>query len=130
MNTLSDWLTLVASAGIACLALFQILVAAGRPYGAAAFGGTHTVLPQRLRLASAISSVVFIVALWFVLARRGPFGDAGKSTVVSVVIWVFVAVFGLSALANIGSRSRWERLLMAPLAVVLAACCAAFSLRQ
>jgi len=130
MNTISDWMALIASAGILCLAVFQILLAVGRPYGAAAFGGTHTVLPPRLRLASAVSSVLFFGALVVVLVRAGLFGVAGKSTFVSVITWIFVAVFGLSAIANIASRSRWERYLMAPIAVVLATSCAVLSLLQ
>jgi hypothetical protein len=128
MNSPSDWVTLVASIGIACLAVFQMLLAAGRPYGAAAFGGMNTVLSSRLRVASAISSALFCSALYVVLGEGGLFGAAGKSTFVNVATWIFVAIFGLSGIANIASRSRWERRLMAPLALLLAACCAVLAL--
>ena len=128
MNSPSDWVTLIASIGIVCLAVFQMLLAAGLPYGAAAFGGTKTVLPSRLRVASAISSALFGAALYVVLAEGGLFGATGKSTFVNIAIWVFVAIFGLSGMINFASRSRWERHLMAPIALVLAGCCAALAL--
>ena len=128
MNSPSDWVALVASIGIVCLAVFQMLLAARLPYGAGAFGGTNTVLPSRLRVASAISSALFCGAFYVVLADGGLFGAAGESTFVSIATWIFVAIFGLSGIANIASRSRWERRLMAPLALLLAACCAVLAL--
>ena len=134
MNSPSDWVTLVASIGIISLAVFQMLLAAGLPYGAAAFGGTNTVLPSRLRLASAISAVLFwvalYVALYVALAEGGLFGASGRSTFVRITVWIFVAIFGLSGIANIASRSRWERNLMAPVALVLATCFAVLALVQ
>ncbi|MGA2969136.1 MAG: hypothetical protein ABSE75_04960 [Acidimicrobiales bacterium] len=120
----------MASIGIISLAVFQMLLAAGLPYGAAAFGGTNTVLPSRLRLASAISAVLFWVALYVALAEGGLFGASGRSTFVRITIWIFVAIFGLSGIANIASRSRWERNLMAPVALVLATCFAVLALVQ
>lgn len=121
MNSPSDWVVLTASVGIVCLAMFQILLAAGFPYGAAAFGGANVVLPTRLRVASAISSVLFWGALYVVLAEGDLFGVDGRSTFLGFAAWFFVAIFGLSGIANIASRSQWERRLMAPLALVLAA---------
>ena len=107
------------------MATFQILLALGLPLGHAAFGGTKAVLPAKLRAASAISALLFFAAFYVVLARGGLFGVAGESASVRIAIWAFAALFGLSTLANIASRSRWERFLMAPVALVLTACCVA-----
>jgi hypothetical protein len=128
MDSISDWVALIASAGIACLAIFQILLAAGRPYGAAAFGGAITVLPPKLRWASGISSALFCGAFYIVLAEADLFGVARRTTFVDVATWIFVTIFGLSTIANISSHSRWERRLMAPIALVLTICCAALAL--
>jgi hypothetical protein len=46
MNSLSDWVALVAAIEVTALAAFQILLAAGLPLGAAAFGGSNAVLPS------------------------------------------------------------------------------------
>jgi len=107
---------------------FQILLALGLPLGHAAFGGTESVLPAKLRAASVISALLFFTAFYVVLARGGLFGLAGASTPVRIAIWVFAVIFGVSTLANIASRSRWERFLMAPVGLVLTACCVAVAL--
>jgi len=123
MNAAPEWVVLVAAVGIAGMALFQILLAVGLPLGYAAFGGTKAVLPDRLRAASTMSALVFFAAFYVVLARGGLAGLSTEPAPVRVGIWVFVAIFGLSTLANTASRSRWERFLMAPIGLVLTACC-------
>jgi hypothetical protein len=110
------------------MATFQILLAIGFPLGAAAFGGTNAVLPAKLRAASAMSALLFVAAFYVVLARAGLLGVASDSVPVRISIWGFAAIFGLSTLANIASRSRWERFLMAPVGLVLTACCVAVAL--
>lgn len=128
MNSLPDWVALVAALEVIGLATFQILFAFGLPLGDAAFGGTNAVLSTKLRYASASSAMLFVAALYVVLARGGLFGVVGKSTIVHVAIWLFAGVFGFSAVANTASHSRWERFLMAPIALVLAACCVVLAL--
>lgn len=130
MNSLVDWAVLVAAVGVVGMAMFQILLAAGFPLGAAAFGGANEVLPKKLRVASGASTLLFLAAFYFVLARGGLFGAVRQSTSVHVGIWIFAVVFALSALANVASTSRWERLLMAPIAILLCACCALLALAQ
>jgi hypothetical protein len=123
-----NWLALVAAAGTAGMAAFQILLAAGLPLGHAAFGGARAVLPAKLRAASVISAVLFLAAIYVVLARGEWLGLAAESAPVRIATWVFAAVFGISTLANLASRSRWERFLMAPIALVLTACFVAVAL--
>jgi hypothetical protein len=130
MNSLVDWTALVAAVAVVGMAIFQILLAAGFPLGAAAFGGANVVLPRKLRVASAASTVLFMAALYFVLARGGLFGAVRHSTLVHIGIWVFAAIFALSTLANVASTSRWERLLMAPIALLLCACCVLLALTR
>lgn len=124
MGSLSDWAALVASTGAIGLAIFQVLLAAGFPLGAAAFGGANTVLPGKLRVASSLSSLILLLAAYVALTRGGLFGSIKGSAVLGVAAWSFVALFGLSAMANMASRSPWERYLMAPIGLVLAASCA------
>ena len=119
----SGWVALVAAIGIAGMATFQILLAVGLPLGHAAFGGPNARLPAKLRAASAMSALLFFGAFYVVLSRGGLIGVASESAPVRIGIWVFAAIFGLSTLANTASRSRWERFLMAPIGLVLTACC-------
>ena len=128
MNSVSDWAALVGSLMVVGLAIFQVRLAVGQPLGRAAFGGQFSVLPRRLRIASGLSALLFIVALYFILARAGQLGDVRNATPIRVGMWVFVGVFLLSSLANAASSSRWERWCMAPVALVLTTCCVVVAL--
>lgn len=115
---------IVAAVGFAGLLLFQVALAAGLPLGRAAFGGTSEVLPPTLRVASVVSALLFALAMWAVLARGGVIAVSERAyRLAGWALWAFVALFGLSALANLVSPSPWERLLMAPLALLLTGCC-------
>jgi hypothetical protein len=123
-DSLTQSFAIVGAIGIVGMSIFQILLATGMPLGHAAFGGENRVLPKKLRLVSAISALIFFAALYVVLARGGLLGRGSHSSYAARVgIWVLVAIFGLSTLANVASRSRWERRIMAPVGVVLAICC-------
>jgi hypothetical protein len=53
------------------LAVFQVALIAGAPLGRAAWGGTSTYLPKRLRIASAITIVIYVLGALLVLRRAG-----------------------------------------------------------
>jgi hypothetical protein len=128
-GALIDSVTTVGAVVVVAMSLFQTLLAMGRPLGHAAFGGEHRVLPKKLRLVSAISAIVFLLALYLILARGGFFGATIKSSSIARGgIWFLVTIFALSTLANLASHSRWERYFMAPIALVLVACCTTLAL--
>ena len=61
----------VALALLAALAVLQLLVASGLPYGRFVWGGTHRVLPHGLRVASAASVLVYAGLAALLLSRAG-----------------------------------------------------------
>jgi hypothetical protein len=101
---------------------FQLALAAGLPWGAAAWGGRHRVLPSRLRLGSAAAAVILVAAGWVLLARAGLVAPGAEAPAVRVAAWVLAALFVLSTLGNLASKSRIERRLMTPAAAATAAC--------
>lgn len=114
----------IAVAGFAALTIFQILLAAGLPLGRAAYWGVHETLPPGLRIVSAVSAMLLIAAIWTVLVRSGIIvGGKTARTTANWMIWGYTVLFALSSAANMASTSRWERLIMVPLAVVLTLCC-------
>jgi hypothetical protein len=107
----------VACVLLAGLAVFQLLLVAGRPLGRFAWGGQHEVLPRTLRASSAVSMVLYVVIAWFVWrAATEPEGA-------SPWIWVLTAFFGLGVAMNAASRSRPERMVMTPVVLVLTVSC-------
>ena len=109
--------------GFAVLAIFQLALVLGAPLGAAAWGGTETVLPPSLRFGSAVAVLFYIVGAFAVLrcarfnVRWMPIGFARVAT------WVLGIVLPLSALANLASESGWERFLLAPIGLCLGVLC-------
>lgn len=119
----------VAVALLVVLTGFQVALAAGAPWGTAAWGGQHPgVLPAGYRVASAIAAlVVYPLVGLVVLTAAGVVDLAWFPAVPTWLLWVLVGFFALGTLANAASRSRTERF-WAPVSAALAVCCAVIAL--
>ncbi len=78
------------------------------------------MLPTRLRVGSLVSIVIYIVIGWVILARAGQDSSGGHG-ILGVATWVVAGFFLLGAAGNLASRSRPERFVMTPVAVLLCA---------
>ncbi|MGI8514836.1 MAG: hypothetical protein ACR2NT_06785 [Acidimicrobiia bacterium] len=97
-----------AAALIAVVALFQIMLALGVPWGAAAWGGRNAgVLPTKLRIASAASALLLGGIAWLVLARSA---SANPPTWLNAAAWIIAGYFALGTIVNAISRSKVERI--------------------
>ncbi len=125
MNTMIAQIAAVAaSVGFLGMMCFQILLALGFPLGQASWGGKYTgKLPPRLRIASLFSAVIFVIASLFVLEKADMFSVFNSASVVTVGVWVLVGFIALSALGNFVSQSKWEKRIMAPIALTLSLLC-------
>ena len=93
------------------VAVFQIALALGAPLGEYAYGGTKTgKLPIGFRINSVVAVFVMLAISGHYLAQLGVFEPILDSAGNSVVNWVLVAFFVLSALANNATRSKKERM--------------------
>jgi hypothetical protein len=108
---------------LAALAVFQVALVAGAPLGRLAWGGQHRVLPRGLRIGSAVSVVLYALFAYLISRAVVHATDVGDFQENYPLIWVLTAYFGIGVLANLASRSRPERFVMAPVALVLALCC-------
>jgi hypothetical protein len=95
--------------GFAGLAVFQLALIAGAPLGRAAWGGTATQLPQSLRLASAVTILIYVLGALLVLRRAGFTIRWISAEFARWGTWALVIILTLSALANFLSQSPWER---------------------
>lgn len=94
--------------------LFQLALAAGAPWGAAAYGGRAVQLdgrlPTRYRVASAGTAVILTGALWLVLAASAVINPAPLSEdLLDVGVWVLVGLFALNTVGNLAGRHPLER---------------------
>jgi hypothetical protein len=113
----------VAAVGFVLVAGYQVLLALGIAFSGAAWGGA--TLTSALRLASAVSAVVLILAALVVLGRAGYWGSRLPFAILRWGTWILVVGMLLSALANFASPTVGERFFLGPSAVLLALLCLA-----
>jgi hypothetical protein len=94
--------------------LFQLALAVGAPWCAAAYGGRVARddgrLPPRYRVASAGTAVILAGAMWLVLAAGAVITPAPiAASVVGVGAWVLVGLFALNTVGNLAGRHPVER---------------------
>ncbi len=111
---------IVASTILAGLVLFQAALITGAPLGKFAWGGQHTVLPRNLRIASTVSIILYFIFALFILAKAGLVLAHLSFGIVGVGMWILVGYFSLGIVMNAISRSKPERLIMTPVATMLA----------
>ena len=100
----------VAATLLGVVAVFQLSLALGAPWGGAAYGGrapvTGGVLPARYRVMSAAGVVLLAVAAWIILARADIVGGPND---IAWPIWVVAGYLSLNTLANLASPNHVER---------------------
>ena len=111
------WLTLTL---LALITLFQIALIAGAPWGEYAFGGKNKgALPRNLRIGSAISSFLYLGIAGHYLAQIGVFPQLLDANLNSIANWSIVGINSLSLIMNTITPSKKERMIWAPVALIL-----------
>lgn len=106
---------------LVCLTVFQIALICGAPIAKFAWGGTHDILPNKLRLASLSSIVLYIFFASVLLEKADIIQFIKNDRLVAISMWVITAYFFVGILMNALSRSKLERMTMTPVAALLAA---------
>lgn len=120
---------ILATLLLVAIAAFQLALALGAPWGAAAWGGQNPgVLPRPLRIASGVAAlVVYPLIIAVVLAAAGLIGDEWLPVDPTLLMWALAGLLGVGAVMNFASRSRPERRWGA-VALTIALCCVAIAL--
>ena len=121
--SISHIAAIVAVSGFAGMACFQILLALGLPLGMAAWGGRYRILPKGLRWASLGAVGIFIFGALCVLEKAQVVSVLNWADGAAVVVWVLAVFFSLNVLGNIFSKSKYERYIMTPVALILSLMC-------
>lgn len=109
----------VFSALISIAILFQILLAAGMPWGRFAMGGRFPgKFPTMMRIASLIQVIILSIIGSIVLIKSGLiFPD--WSSITKAAIWFVVAFSVIATVLNLITRSVWERRIWAPVSLLM-----------
>lgn len=129
---MAAWAT-VAAALFTAAALFQLGLALGAPWGAAAYGGRAAGpdgrLPTLYRATSALAAVFLafggVVAL--TQGRIITLSGVADSTLTAIT-WVLAVVMALNTVANLTSTSHLERFGMGSATAALTLCCLVLAL--
>jgi hypothetical protein len=113
----------LAAIGFAAISIFQFALAAGAPWGHAAWGGADAHLSTAQRIASGVSVVVYAAAALIVLGRAGIWRAGSDARLFRWGTWFFAVAMAIGALLNFASQSRWENFIWGPLALVLSILC-------
>jgi hypothetical protein len=111
----------IAAGGFLLVAGYQLLLALGIAFSGAAWGGA--TLTPTLRLASAVSAIVLVLAAVIVFGRAGYWGTRVPASIFRWGTWILVGGMVLSALANFASPTVGERFFLGPSALLLAFLC-------
>jgi hypothetical protein len=105
------------------LALFQLLLVLGLPYGKLAFGGKYDKLPANLRINSLIAIGIFIFGIIIVLERSEIITIFTNIVVSGIAIWVYAGYLAFNTFLNLLSKSKSEKLIMTPISLLSSTCC-------
>ena len=121
-------MTLVQTAAIVgtilfgLLAILQISLLLGAPLGEFAWGGAQKKLDPNRRVGSGLNIVLYGVFSLMMLARAGFIYSAALEPILPFALWMMVAFASVGIFLNAITRSRKERAVMLPTAIVLFAC--------
>ena len=103
--------------------VFQLLLVLDLPFGHLAYGGKYEKLPSKMKIVSLVGIVIFIFAILSVLERAGIIIIFNNPMFVTVFVWIIAIYSAFITLINAISKSKWEKLIMTPISLILAICC-------
>ncbi|MDF2720850.1 MAG: hypothetical protein K0Q59_525 [Paenibacillus sp.] len=107
------------SALIGVVIIFQLLLAAGMPWGSYAMGGKFPgKYPPALRAAAIFQAALLAFIACIVWSRAGVLLP-GWDAFTAVAIWFAVCFSAVATVLNLITRSVWERRIWAPVSLAL-----------
>ena len=103
----------------AVVILFQIALAVGAPWGEYAMGGAFPgTYPTEMRIAAVVQAAILAGVAYLVASRAG----LVRGPTVRWPAWLVVGLLGVGVVLNLITPSGMERLIWAPVAVLLFLC--------
>ncbi len=119
----SVMLTLIA------VLMFHVLILLGVvPYSVVWGGRIESV--EEMRISEAISVAVNGLMLWILAMKSKRLRSVMPERALNALIWAMAILFGLNAIGNLLSENDVERMVFAPLTLLLAALCARVALAK
>lgn len=104
------------------LSLFQFSLALGAPFGRFAWSGKYAKLPKKLRISSLVAIGIYIVFALFISSKSGLATILPEGVILAGGMWLITAYLLVGSVANVLSRSKYERYTMTPVSLTLFVC--------
>ncbi|WP_054957301.1 hypothetical protein [Paenibacillus dakarensis] len=110
---------LIFSTLIGVVIIFQLMLAAGMPWGSYAMGGKFPgKYPPAMRVASIIQAII-LTLIAFIVLSKAELIFTGWNSFTKTAIW-FVVCFSMAAtILNFITRSVWERRIWGPVSLLM-----------
>ena len=120
----SRHLAQLLAVGLGAVVACQLALAAGAPFGSAAYGGGDPGrLSSELRITSMLAAGFWLLACLTALARGGVATSPITYALSRRAIWGLTVLLAAGAVMNAASSSPWGRFGMAPFIVTMTAIC-------
>lgn len=107
---------------ISIVILFQLLLAAGMPWGKASMGGKYPgKYPAKMRVIAIVNALILLFFIAIIIAESG-FGFDSLKWISGIGIWVVSAFFLISTVMNSITPSKIERI-WAPVSLITMVAC-------
>jgi hypothetical protein len=120
LNKTAAW---IGSFSFLGFAIFQFLLALGFPYGKLAWGGFYEKLPVSLRIGSGVAILIYGYGTIVLLESAQIIQILNNSELVEYSVWIFAALFALSTIGNLQSKSELEKRVMTPIGILFCCLC-------
>lgn len=113
---------LIAATIFSIITVINVLLIFGAPLGEFTMGGQYKVLPKNLRIMAVSSLVIQVFGIIIVLQAGGFVPLFFSAKVTQIICWVFAGYLSLNTLMCLISKSKKEKYVMTPLALLSAIC--------
>jgi hypothetical protein len=113
---------IIGSAVFFAVAILYMLLALGFPYGDLAMGGKYKVMPKQMRAACAVSALVQLAAILFLLQAGNIISVDFLKNIAKGACYFFACYLLVNTIMNAMSKNKKEKLVMTPLSFVTAIC--------
>ncbi|SDN38431.1 hypothetical protein [Bacillus sp. OK048] len=105
------------------IAVFQILLFLGLPLADYSWGGKYQgVLPMKMRIMS-LPAALLLLFFGFIFLMHTKVITVGFDFPTNIFVWTITIFMGLNTLGNIASKSKKEKMVMAPLSGITFLAC-------
>ena len=106
--------SIIVAISFLCIAVLQVLLSFGYPFGEFVMGGKFKILPKQFRIVSAVNALILLF-MGFVFLQHTNVINGLNFLSTNKLVWIITVFLGINTIANLISRSKKERYTMTPL---------------